>query len=436
MWQERSTDTERWMLRPSLASREAMVRDRSTLGRGDGSRPPPDRDATRNEGGGRPHDVTVLGSFEIGGGRPRRDRERHSDPTHHGRAKPNGETTCRDSLNPFKPAVTLPRALPPSMRQAGVDSPEVAIHQRPSGGSTWGSGGSTATFRPGTTAKAGGAQVTYLGHASLLIETGGQLLATDPVFSERVARIFTRRSTASTFRPEDWPRPSGVLISHGHHDHLDYRSLKRLGANTPVVVPWGLATHLRLHGFTDVRTLRPWETLDLGPWRVVAVPARHFGGRLPLVQTSGYQGYMLCGPATIYFAGDTGFDAGIFRAIAKRFRLDLAILPIAGALVPWFRRNHMNAVEAVAAFQQLGAARMLPIHFETFPASFEAAHRPRQQLLREAERLGLGDRITILAEGGSLSIRDPEPPHSAPSGESAPRVVRNPLLVSETRRVE
>ncbi len=278
----------------------------------------------------------------------------------------------------------------------------------------------------------GSAKVTYLGHASFLVEAGGEVLVTDPVFSGRIGRVFTKRAAPSTFRPEGLPGVAAVLISHGHHDHLDYPSLKRLGVATPVVVPWGVAPHLRLHGFTDVRTLRPWEAIDLGSWRVVAVPARHFGGRLPLLHTSGYQGYVLSGPAGIYFAGDTGFDAGIFTQIAARFRLDLAILPIAGAVVPWYRRNHMNAADALSAFQLLRASRMLPMHFETFPASFEPAGRPRHQLIEGAARLGLTDRVTVLPEGGSLWTPDPEgrdaprrgpdPPRPAPSA-SVPRGV-------------
>jgi L-ascorbate metabolism protein UlaG (beta-lactamase superfamily) len=291
---------------------------------------------------------------------------------------------------------------------------------------------------PTRTVPPAGARVTYLGHASLVIESGADVIVTDPVFSDRVGRVFTKRAMPSTFHPEALGRVAAVLISHGHHDHLDYRSLKRVGTDPPILVPWGLGPHLRLHGFTDVRTVRPWDSVNLGSWRVTAVPARHFGGRLPLVHTSGYQGYVLTGPAGIYFAGDTGLDPMAFHEIGRRFRLDLAVLPIAGAVVPWFRRNHMNSADALAAFAILGARQMVPMHFETFPASFEPAHRPRQQLLDGAARLGIMDRVTVLAEGESVRVpgadRSPEPtappvsvgPHGpVPPGlpsQGAPRV--------------
>ncbi|MCI4339576.1 MAG: MBL fold metallo-hydrolase [Thermoplasmata archaeon] len=250
-----------------------------------------------------------------------------------------------------------------------------------------------------------GTRVTYLGHASLLLESGGEVIVSDPVFSDRIGRFFTKRVAPSRFRPEDLRGVVGILISHAHHDHLDYRSLHRLGRTPPVVVPWGLAPYLRWHGFTDVRVVRPWEERSLGGWRVTAVPSRHFGGRLPFIYTSGHQGYVLSGPSCVYFAGDTGFDEPMFLEIGRRFPLDLAILPIAGAVFPWFRRNHMNAEDAVRAFAVLGAKRMLPIHFETFPASFEPSGDPRRRLIESAGRLGVSDRVTILSEGASLLLK-------------------------------
>jgi L-ascorbate metabolism protein UlaG (beta-lactamase superfamily) len=251
-------------------------------------------------------------------------------------------------------------------------------------------------------------KVTYLGHASLLLESRGESILTDPVFSSRIGKVFTRRRSRPTFRPEELRGIVGVLISHGHHDHLDYRSLARIGKSHPIVVPWGIAGPMRLRGFADVRVTRPWQELTLGHWKVTTVPSRHFGGRLPLVGTSGYQGYVLSGPSScIYFAGDTGLDEPMFRAIAQRFKVGLAILPIAGAVFPWYRRNHMNAEDALRAFGWLEAERMLPIHYETYPASFEGAGEARRRLVEASA--GIADRVSILAEGASLHFRSGRP---------------------------
>jgi L-ascorbate metabolism protein UlaG (beta-lactamase superfamily) len=248
-------------------------------------------------------------------------------------------------------------------------------------------------------------KVTYLGHASLLIDGGGEAFVTDPVLSRRIGRIFTRRTSESVFRPEGLRRVTGVLISHAHHDHLDYRSLEHVDRARPVVVPWGLAPPFRWRGFSDVRVVRPWGDTMLGRWRVTAVPSRHFGGRLPFVFTSGHQGYVLSGPSCIYFAGDTGLDEPMFREIGRRFSIDLAILPIAGAVFPWFRRNHMNADDALRAFRYLGAKEMIPMHFETFPASFEPAGKGRRRLVEEATRMGVSQAVTVLSEGASLYLK-------------------------------
>jgi L-ascorbate metabolism protein UlaG (beta-lactamase superfamily) len=271
-------------------------------------------------------------------------------------------------------------------------------------------------------------KVTYLGHASLLLESAGESILTDPVFSSRIGRFFTRRRSPPTFRPAMLRGIVGVLISHAHHDHLDYRSLAAVGKAHPIVVPWGIAGPMRLRGFSDVRVARPWQELTLGHWKVTAVPSRHFGGRLPLVGTSGYQGYVLSGPnSCIYFAGDTGLDAPMFRAIARRFQIGLAILPIAGAVFPWYRRNHMNAEDALRAFGWLGAERMLPIHYETYPVSFEGAGEARRQLLEASANAGLADRVSILAEGESLYLGS-----GRPSGLSVRerRTIATPILSS------
>jgi L-ascorbate metabolism protein UlaG (beta-lactamase superfamily) len=178
---------------------------------------------------------------------------------------------------------------------------------------------------------------------------------------------------------------------------------------------------MRLRGFHDARVLRPWEELSLGRWRITAVPSRHFGGRLPFLFTSGYQGYVVSGPSCIYFAGDTGFHEPLFREIGQRFPIDLAVLPISGAVFPSYRRNHMNAHEALLAFRALGAKRMLPMHYDTFPVSFEPTGLARQQLIEESARLGTDATISILPHGGSLYLKsvDPLAPEVARPGPSA-----------------
>lgn len=255
--------------------------------------------------------------------------------------------------------------------------------------------------------------VTYFGHATILIESAAGSILTDPVFSDRIGRVFTKRTTPCSLRPETLPRVSAILISHPHHDHLDFPSLRRLQQTPPLVVPWGLGAPMRWRGYSDVRVTRPWESTRIEGWEVTAVPSRHFGGRLPLVGTTGHMGFVLSGPACIYFAGDTGFHESLFREIGRRFPLDLAILPIAGAVFPTYRRNHMNSEDALRALPLLGADQMLPMHYATFPASLERADAPLKRLVQETARLGWTERVRILREGESLSLPSSAPHHDA-----------------------
>lgn len=247
-------------------------------------------------------------------------------------------------------------------------------------------------------------KVIYIGHASVIMEFGSEILVADPVFSDRIARMFTRRLARLNFDRGTIKSLAGVLISHAHHDHLDYRSLREFGREIPIAVPWGVSRLLRRRGYKDIRELRSWEETTLGALTVTAVPARHFGGRLPLPYGSGYQGYVARGSKCIYFAGDTGFDAALFREIGRRFAIDVAVLPIAGYVFPWYTPHHMTAEDAVEAFRLLEAKRMVPMHFETFSASFEPLGEPRRRLAAAIEKEKLDDVITVLESGQHVVV--------------------------------
>jgi N-acyl-phosphatidylethanolamine-hydrolysing phospholipase D len=261
------------------------------------------------------------------------------------------------------------------------------------------------TAQEGPGARAGGsAGVTFIGHATLRIDLAGRRLLTDPIFGDRVGRWFTPRLTPLKLPAEEIAGIDGVLISHAHHDHLDFPSLRHVGRDVPVLVPWGVAPLLRARGHRRVTVARPWTPVRWGDVTITPVPARHFGGRLPLVYTAGVLGYVLEGERTIYFAGDTGFRAPLFRAIADRWAIDLAILPIAGYVFPEFRRNHMNASDALAAFRLVGARQMMAIHFEAFHASFEPSGHPRARLRAAVETAGGSDRVVIPYPGDRLAL--------------------------------
>ncbi|MFJ6935013.1 MBL fold metallo-hydrolase [Streptomyces sp. NPDC101132] len=226
--------------------------------------------------------------------------------------------------------------------------------------------------------------VTWAGHASWVIRTGGLTVLTDPVWSRRILGT-PARMTPVGVRWEDLPPVDAVVISHNHYDHLDVPTLRRLPRRTHLFVPAGLARWCRRRGFTRVTELDWWEAAELGGVRFDFVPAHHWSKRT-LFDTcrSLWGGWVLTDTRTghrIHFAGDTGYGHW-FAEIGRRFPgIDLALLPI-GAYAPrwWLRDVHADPEEAVRAHLDLGAARMAPMHWATFVLSAEPVLEPLTRL--------------------------------------------------------
>jgi L-ascorbate metabolism protein UlaG (beta-lactamase superfamily) len=246
--------------------------------------------------------------------------------------------------------------------------------------------------------------VTFVGHSTVLLEARRHSIITDPVFSDRLASVFTRRETPMDFDIDSIANLDAILVSHGHHDHLDLRSLKALGKSVPVLLPMGMSLPLILRGFKDIRVMRPWDDVRVGESWITAVPSHHFGGRPPFYFTAGFQGYVISSEKCIYFAGDTGLDEKMFSEIGKRFDLDLAILPIGAYHPPSFRKNHMSPEDAIEAFRLLRAKYMMAVHFETFSMSWEPLDEPRARLAVASEKEGLSSSVFALRSGESICL--------------------------------
>ncbi len=188
-------------------------------------------------------------------------------------------------------------------------------------------------------------RVTFLGHATTLIELGGARLLTDPVLRSRLVHL--RRRTAAV--TEDVQRGlDGVLISHLHNDHYDTRSVKLLERWTPIVVPRGGGRLARSHGFTDVREVVAGDELELSGVRVHVVPADHDDRRWPRGGPRAAPVGFVAERAgrRVYFAGDTDVFDGM-AAIGDP-GLDLALLPIWG-WGPTIGPGHMDPERAAQA---------------------------------------------------------------------------------------
>ena len=203
------------------------------------------------------------------------------------------------------------------------------------------------------------AAVTYLGHATVLVELGGVRLLTDPLLRNRVAHL--RR--AGKVDSGALRGVNAVLISHLHYDHLDLPSLQKLGRDVPVVAPHGAGALIRRKaGLKNVVELRAGEQIEIGSVTVRATRAEHDAGRLPFGTQADPLGYLITGEErSVYFAGDTD----LFSAMAELSPLDVALLPIWG-WGPTMGQGHMDPTRAAQAAALLGARLAIPIHWGTY----------------------------------------------------------------------
>ena len=206
--------------------------------------------------------------------------------------------------------------------------------------------------------RASTARVTYVGHATVLLELDGVRLLTDPVLRSRVLHL--RRLTAAPARFEN---VTAALVSHAHWDHLDIPSLSRLGRETQVIVPFGAGRLLRRRGFTDVVEVAVGDEVEIGGVAVTATPADHDARRGPLGVNAPALGYVIGGSKRVYFAGDTD----LFDGMAELAPLDVALLPVAG-WGPSLPPGHLDSVRAAEALRLLRPRLAIPIHWGTYAA--------------------------------------------------------------------
>lgn len=246
-------------------------------------------------------------------------------------------------------------------------------------------------------------RVTYVGHATVLLELGGRRILTDPVLGPRVGHL--RRQVPAP-APELTDRVDLLLISHLHYDHADRRSLRRVGRETPVLAPPGSGRFLRRRGFTDVSELPPGESVQSGGLRIAAVEARHPRGRSPLTPASGAVGFHLCGPREVYFAGDTDLFEDM-RGLAGA--LDLALLPVWG-WGPRVGSGHLDPERAARAAALLAPRLAVPIHWGTlFPIGLsrwrsDRLSSPPREFARRCAALAPRVEARVLAPGEMTPI--------------------------------
>jgi L-ascorbate metabolism protein UlaG (beta-lactamase superfamily) len=244
--------------------------------------------------------------------------------------------------------------------------------------------------------------LTFIGHGTTLIRYARARVLTDPCFARSLY-------TLKRLRPPGLPDGAleaidVVLISHAHVDHLHRPSLERVAAtNGPtatLVVPAGVRVP-RL-GFHRVVELRAGDVTSIAGLDITAVPAHH---RVGLLGHGRALGYVVRGDGpTVYFAGESGYFSG-FMEVGARFHPDVALLPISGYRPRSLRTDHLSPLDALYAFEDLGAQLMVPIHHAAFALGYEPPTEPLIWLRSLASQRHLEERIAWLEPGESCVAR-------------------------------
>src|SRR6266705_4394159 len=258
-----------------------------------------------------------------------------------------------------------------------------------------------------------GLRVTFINHATVLIQTEGLNILTDPIWSERASPVRwagPKRHRSPGLRFEDLPPIDIVLISHKQYDHLDIKTLARLRAEHKprFVTGLGYRALLNATGINEVVELDWWEAAKVSnELSMTCVPAKHFSGRsLSDWDATLWCGYILQGSTgNIYFAGDTGMGSH-FAEIRNRFGpIRLALLPIGAYLPSWFMHPvHISPSEAIEVHDMLEARVSVAIHFGTFALGDDGELEPVLKLREALANNESDSRFWILEHGEGRDV--------------------------------
>lgn len=254
-------------------------------------------------------------------------------------------------------------------------------------------------------------RVTFVNHATLLVQTENVNILTDPIWSDRCSPVQfagPKRHHAPGIRFEDLPPIDAVILSHNHYDHMDVATLRRLSREHKprIFAALGNGAYLREQGIENVTELDWWQSAPLAAnVRLNSVPAQHFSSRgLADRDMNLWCGWVIettGGP--IFFAGDTGWGSH-FEKVKERFGpARLAMLPIGAFRPEWFMcAVHISPRDAVRAAKALEAKVSIPMHFGTFHLGDDGQEEP-VAVLREALAKEPGVRFEVLGAGESVA---------------------------------
>jgi len=266
-------------------------------------------------------------------------------------------------------------------------------------------------------------RITFINHATFLIQINGQNILTDPVWSFRASPyqwIGPKRKRPAGIDFDDLPQIDTVLLSHNHYDHLDIDTVKRLKNrfDPQFIVPLGVERYLHRQGVDQTIRMDWWDKYGLGhETKLTAVPARHFSGRGLFDRNKTlWCGYVLENPSgNIYFAGDTGYGDFLKEIKQQVGPINTSILPIGAYKPRWFMEAiHMSPEEAVKAHQEIQSQKSIAMHFGTFPMADDGMYEPLEDLKKARRQYRVSEReFLTLRQGESFCYK---PQHAVVNG--------------------
>lgn len=245
--------------------------------------------------------------------------------------------------------------------------------------------------------------LTWVGHASFVVQIGGLTVLTDPVWANSFPGV--TRVVEPGVAWDDLPPVDAMVLSHNHRDHLDAATVLRLPRRTWCFVPAAMARWFTRRGFVNVVELDWWESARLGDVTFEFVPAHHWSRRGAWDTNATLWGGWVLSAADrkCYFAGDSGYGDCFAEIGSRHSGLDVALLPVGSYAPAWYMQPmHMDPDEAVQAHVDLGASHMVPMHWGTFDLGGEPLLEPIERTRAAWARHGLErSRLWDLPVGGA-----------------------------------
>ncbi len=244
----------------------------------------------------------------------------------------------------------------------------------------------------------GTAHLTFVNHATVLIQTPELNILTDPIWSDRASPVSwagPKRVHEPGVNILDLPKIHVVIISHNHFDHLDIPTLVKLKEkfNPLIILPLGHKDLFKKYDLDNFVELDWWETHVVENLEFTLTPVQHWSARgITDRYKSLWGGFVVKKKnARLFFGGDTGYNEKTFKEIQARLgSIDIGLIPI-GAYEPrnFMRDQHVNPEEAVKIHLDLKAKVSMGLHFGTFQLTDEGRDEPSLHLKKELDRLNI-----------------------------------------------